>query len=841
MKSDNTSKYTEEKATIVISDTNTLNSSQTGNIIFKFADGATSEYDINSISIINPFLFSNIDKNGNYEIILPNYINKLTLMDFLFIVKNGIGEHEDYSSKNLNKYLNLIRMSEYFQNEKISLLIIHNIIIKKVNEDSSFDLLEFSFERLNTSLNEELDNCYFELFYKCLEIIGNNENLFLKNINRIKHLDKKVIDELLHKTFSHLIYGNYIFIENDVDDNSSNDIEPENNFETIKEENNNQIKKKNTNFISMKNLNDLISSLYEIYGTNNFFKLLTLEYMSLFSQESISELNDAPNPTFHMIIHSNDINNYYEEFPINFSINNKTIFFVIFYKISDDSLNVCMKFSSNKKKNDNVINNTIIPPIEENFCFNIFTFLSVVKLTRGNNPKSLSSQTNLKCLNNNKSMHSIFKIVNFTSSINKQDKESFSNETYNNKSNNNLEYYNIFINLKLCYIHSVLSSYLLRNYSNLCEEPEINKISKQLLTLILKNKYLNKKNENDIVIGINKWLDDEINIKEDITELFDVIQWDKVKDEYIFELIIKYSNMIVGNENVENIFIKAFQDKYLNYPFIKDIIKNLFKATSIINYSSLFTLIKKNEKFNLAYFNKNNIHNSKINNNNLTISSNQNTNNTNNSNNSNNIEKSQEKKNKILNLNEISKNNNLNTTSKKEKTNKKFLQYPPKRGEQKNIINYLLNNNIEQRHKNIIEHNKSQNNNNKNGIISKINKTRNNNDETINISKGINNDNSYNKKKIKKNNLYKAHSNKNSSENNNYNHLKTEPSVNYQVHKRNNIQFIYKYDYQNNISMNDHIKQNKLHKKKQSSEHKKRNRHDMSFNQISKGMNNFYK
>ena len=350
MKSDNTSKYTEEKATIVISDTNTLNSSQTGNIIFKFADGATSEYDINSISIINPFLFSNIDKNGNYEIILPNYINKLILMDFLFIVKNGIGEQEDYSSKNLNKYLNLIRMSEYFQNEKISLLIINNIIIKKVNEDNSFDLLDFSFERLNTSLNEELDNCYFELFYKCLEIIGNNENLFLKNINRIKHLDKKVIDELLHKTFSHLIYGNYIFIENDVDDNSSNDIEPENNFETIKEENNNQIKKKNTNFISMKNLNDLISSLYEIYGTNNFFKLLTLEYMSLFSQESISELNDAPNPTFHMIINSNDINNYYEEFPINFSINNKTIFFVIFYKISDDSLNVCMKFSSNKKK-----------------------------------------------------------------------------------------------------------------------------------------------------------------------------------------------------------------------------------------------------------------------------------------------------------------------------------------------------------------------------------------------------------------------------------------------------------------------------------------------------------
>ena len=368
MKSDNTSKYTEERATVIISDTNTIYSPQPGNIIFKFSDGTISEYDINSISIINPLLFSNIDKNGNYEIILPNYINKSNLMDFLFIVKNRIGELEDYSLNNTNKFLNLIRISEYFKNEKTSVLIINQIIIKKVNEDNAFDFLDFSYERLNTTSNEELDNCYFELFYRCLEIIGNNEHLFLKNIDRIKHLDKKVIDELLQKTFSHLVYGNYIYIERDSDDNSSNDIEPENYFETIQDEtnnNNNQVKKKNTNFISMRNLNDLISCLYEIYGTNNFFKLLTLEYMSLFSQESISELNNAPNPTFHMKINLNDITNYYEEFPINFSINNKTIVFIIFYKISDDSLNVCMKFSNNKKKNDNNnVNNIIMPPIE---------------------------------------------------------------------------------------------------------------------------------------------------------------------------------------------------------------------------------------------------------------------------------------------------------------------------------------------------------------------------------------------------------------------------------------------------------------------------------------------
>ena len=243
MKSDNTSKYTEERATVIISDTNTIYSPQPGNIIFKFSDGTISEYDINSISIINPLLFSNIDKNGNYEIILPNYINKSILMDFLFIVKNGIGELEDYSLNNTNKFLNLIRISEYFKNEKTSVLIINQIIIKKVNEDNAFDFLDFSYERLNTTSNEELDNCYFELFYRCLEIIGNNEHLFLKNIDRIKHLDKKVIDELLQKTFSHLVYGNYILEDNENEEITSKDLEPETYFDII---NDTSKKKQNT-------------------------------------------------------------------------------------------------------------------------------------------------------------------------------------------------------------------------------------------------------------------------------------------------------------------------------------------------------------------------------------------------------------------------------------------------------------------------------------------------------------------------------------------------------------------------------------------------------------------
>ena len=79
---------------------------------------------------------------------------------------------------------------------------------------------------------------------------------------------------------------------------------------------------------------------------------------------------------------------------------------------------------------------------------------------------------------------------------------------------------------------------------------------KQLLIQVLKNKYLNKRNENDIVIGLLNWLADEINSKEDITELFDVIQWNKVSDDLVFELVMKYSHMITSDD-FDKYFIKS--------------------------------------------------------------------------------------------------------------------------------------------------------------------------------------------------------------------------------------------------------------------------------------------
>ena len=714
MKSDNVSKYTEEPNTVLISESNTILSLHPGNIRFRFTDGTVSDYEISTIISINPLLFSNVNNNSQLEISLPHFITQNYMMDFIFIIKNGLDDLED-SPDNPEKIITLIKIADFFKNESISVQIINEIVMGKLNENNAFEYLEFSYEKLNNNKNNkdnEIDICYFDLFYKCLEIIGNNEHILLNNLERVKKFDKKIIDELLQKTFSHLLYNNYISIEDDNNSIYGDEIEPENYFETVVEGNENNDKKK-TNFISTQNLNNLISFLFEINGVKNFFDLLTLENMSIFSSESINELNNEPNPTFQIKIPFEVYNNYYEEFPTDIIINNKIIIFVIFYKITDDSFNICIKFGETKNKK--IDNNNPMTSIEDNFCFKIFTFLTIAKLYKGNDKNPISSQTKMKCLSNNKSSHIIFKLTNFTTSMNKNNSGIISLNSSSNE-----EYFTVSVNLKLCYIHSVLTSFFLRNFSLLCNQDGIHKISKQLLLLVLKNKYLNKKSENDIVIGINKWLNDEINIKEDITEVFEIIKWEKVYDEYIFELIFKYSNMIVGNEALENLIIQSFQKKYFNSQYIPQIISSLFRTASIINYSNLFTLMKKNEKFNLAYMSS--------------MHMNPTTNSVGSVANISNEQMNCLKKSGILSENSRNiikdnfknENKKLNTTSKKIKMTKKIVKNSSNNINNKNLINYLLSHNIDVNSSSFSNNNINKihynhtTNNSKGGLMSKL-------------------------------------------------------------------------------------------------------------------------
>ena len=633
MKSDNYSKYTESNTkTILVTEEIVDNQSNQGNVKFKFSDNSTVSYDLSAISSINPFFFSTLSNHNQIEILLPSYITPSLLMEFLFIIKNGLSELEESNSNNSSKIISLIRISDFFQNETFSYELISDLIMPRLNADNSYDYLKFSYDKLSqmNEENEDSDSLYFDLFYKCLEIIGKNVQLFIKQINKYKLLDKKILDEIIHKCIATLVLGNFIYVESDnIDTLNSNEIEGENYFDTQNEETkSNQINKSNnTNFISKANIESLFNILYELNGCNNFFDLLTKEYMNILSPENLKELNNLANPTFEIKI-PYDFENYYEEYQIDFIINEKQIVFVLFYKKSDDSFNVNIKLSDINVKYVEGFSNTQDTKsntLEDKYFFKIFSFLSIVKINYDSNING-TFQTNLKCLSNNKSMHSIFKLTNFKTlfkqkigelsspheglylpslnqvQINNEGMLCMNQNTDESFSISSSDFFTVTINLKLCFIYTALSSYLLKNFSSLSDDKNMNKVSKQLLQLVIKNKYLNKKNEDDKVKAIINWLNDEINIKEDITELFEFIAWEKVSEDLMLELIIKYSHMI-SEEDCNNIFVTALSKKYgttIRSP-IQNLVLSMIKAAHNVDYPSVFTLMKKNDKFNQMY------------------------------------------------------------------------------------------------------------------------------------------------------------------------------------------------------------------------------------------------
>ena len=490
--------------------------------------------------------------------------------------------------------LNLLRISDFFNNEEFNIKLINEIILPYNFDNIIIDLLNYSYKKLcvYSEKNIQINNVYFDLFYKSLECISRNENLVLNNLNKIKCLDVKIIDEIVEKTFQNLIDGNTLLIDKLVEINKKDNYEydPTNNTITS------SVSKNKSHLLSHAQFKKLINFLMEIKNKKNFFDLLTSEYAFLLSKESINELKNLPHPSLQVKIHFSEYSFYSQEFPLEITLNNKKIILIISYKKEDQSFNICIKLSNNINKKINCNSILEIDKIyeeqfnEENSCFKILTFLSHIIITKGPEKIKISTQNNVNSLSNNKKVYTILKISNFDNELR--------NFLIREPSK---EYFSVIVQIKLCYIYSALASYLLNEFPEYSKDSNICKISKQLLIIILENKYLNKRNDNDIVKTILLWLQDEINIKEDISSIFSIINWEKIEDDLIFELIIKYSHIIVGNKFLEKIFIDAFEKKYNNTIIIGNILKSLFCAGQKIEYCKIFSKMKKSEKYSKSY------------------------------------------------------------------------------------------------------------------------------------------------------------------------------------------------------------------------------------------------
>ena len=574
-------------------------------IKFNFLEGEEIYIDKDKFLSLNPSLFNNnniLIKNlgeNCFQINIPKNISKEEFSFYLSILEKFPKSLQECLDIKGDKILELLKISDYFNNEEFNTKVINELILPFNYDDIIIDLLNYSYKKLSRSeQKEEVNNIYFDLFYQSLENISKNEKVVLNNLDKIRLLDKKIIDEIIEKTFQNLIYGTTLLIEKNNEYNNLNNIKEELELHTNEISNNiiSPITNKNqAHILKDKQFKELIYFLMEIKNKTNFFDLLTSEYAYLLSKDSINELKNLPHPSLQVDIHFSDYSFYSQEFPLEIILNHKKIILVVSYKKIDQSFNVCLKLSNHNnipKTCNSILEIDKVSEekfIDDNSCFKIFTFLTHVIITKGPEKIKIATQNNLLSLSNNKSTYSILKISNFDNEL----RNFLIREPQK-------EYFSVIIHIKLCYIYSALASFLLKEFPDYSHDANICKISKQLLILILENKYMQLKDK-DIVETILLWMQDEMNIKEDISTVFDLIKWENIDDDLIFEVIIKYAHIIVGNKILENKFLETFKKKYNNSIITENFLKSLFITGKKIEYSIIYSKMKKSEKYNKAY------------------------------------------------------------------------------------------------------------------------------------------------------------------------------------------------------------------------------------------------
>ena len=579
---------------------------------FTFEDNNKFEISKQELIEISQNLYSRIIKNNVSNIIkLPKYIKYEDFSEFIEIYRNYISRLRQFNQEHFfisisliiqNFKINiaqLLQISEFFENNSFSKLLIKDSILAKnkektkleninhsLNINNAITLLILSYNKLreinnanksknkNINIEDDLENIWLELFMKSLDITGVNLDYFFNTIyknqdyskNQLWSLDKKIIDEIYEKFSYNLISNKYIVAINE-----------EKSF----------IENKNEK-IDLNVLEEIVKFLMKKRNQKDFFYLLSNEYLRIMSEENINELYNLPNPTFILKININEVDNYYEEYTLNnlFSTNDDLkLILIVYYKKNEDTFNVSIKLS----KNNN----------EKQSYFDIMTFLSLGIIEELNN-----KQINVKSLSNNKSMYEIYKITNFKKT--KNNIRAYKGSEIN-------DYFTFKLFLKPCYIYILLSNYLFYNLENLVKSENIAKLNRNILSIIISKKYINKKeesflnNENNnfdfIVEFLINWLNDEINIVEDISDIIKNIKWENVSLFKIFEFLIKYSTNI-SSDDIEFIFSKALL-KILNRfnnnieLLSKEILKALVLSSNKINYISLFSENKKIKKFNL--------------------------------------------------------------------------------------------------------------------------------------------------------------------------------------------------------------------------------------------------
>jgi hypothetical protein len=169
---------------------------------FKYASGYTFNISLKDGLTYCPSLKEKICYNTDVvEVNLALWIKEEDLSMYLIYLEKG------QRLRNMNLAMSLVKLAEYFNNEKAVSDLILLDIVPLINEENSLMVLEDSFKKVKLNSNREW--CY--LLNTCINVIGKSLPFFLQNYyNKMTYISPELIDKIIEKYF-YLNLDIYIF------------------------------------------------------------------------------------------------------------------------------------------------------------------------------------------------------------------------------------------------------------------------------------------------------------------------------------------------------------------------------------------------------------------------------------------------------------------------------------------------------------------------------------------------------------------------------------------------------------------------------------------------------
>jgi hypothetical protein len=277
---------------------------------------------------------------------------------------------------------------------------------------------------------------------------------------------------------------------------------------------------------------------------NNIFELLENERkrsIDIFDKLYL----DGLEPTIIWKINSDDPGNGYYKESEAFQFEKLDLIMINYYDANKDVYNLALKLIDINKNDEN--NNNP----DDNMQY-IVSILSICEIKEIN----YKSKINFNCVfSNTKTKVLVFKIENFSKLF-----KNFENIQYSMTI-----YFNISFNF------SAILTHICKNFYEFHSLNSISKIPKNVLSIILKNKFLNVRSEDEVLQAILTWskklyfnlVNNRQNVSNDtIEDLIKHINWHQISLDSLLDFILAESKLLLNSSELQTVVIEEFSRRF---------------------------------------------------------------------------------------------------------------------------------------------------------------------------------------------------------------------------------------------------------------------------------------